>query len=182
MSDCLQPHGLYVHGILQARKMQWVPIPFSSRSFQPRDWTQVSHTAGRFLTIWASREAQEYWSGSPTPSPRDLPNPGIEPGSPVLQVDSLPAELQGKPLWWDITYLIRQAALKIAIPYNGKDIWNLYLWFSGKEWKVTQLPKKLVWHFLKSKHILTYHTAKYTPRHLTQKSETLFPCRNLFDH
>ena len=37
---------------------------------------------------------QEYWSGSPFPSPGDLPNPGIEPGSPALQADSLPTELQ----------------------------------------------------------------------------------------
>ena len=36
---------------------------------------------------------REYWSGLPFPSPGDLPNPGIEPGSPVLQEDSLPAEL-----------------------------------------------------------------------------------------
>ena len=41
--------------------------------------------------------AQEYWSGQPTPSPADLPNPGIEPGWPALQVGSLPAELPGKP-------------------------------------------------------------------------------------
>ena len=39
----------------------------------------------------------EYWSGQPFPSPEDLPNPGIEPGSPALQADSLPAEPQGKP-------------------------------------------------------------------------------------
>ena len=39
----------------------------------------------------------EYWSGSPFPSPGDLPNPGIEPRPPALQVDSLPAEPQGKP-------------------------------------------------------------------------------------
>ena len=39
---------------------------------------------------------QEYWSGLPFPSPGDLPNPGIEPGSPVLQADSLPFEPQGK--------------------------------------------------------------------------------------
>ena len=39
----------------------------------------------------------EYWSGWPFPSPRDLPNPGIELGSPALQVDSLPTELSGKP-------------------------------------------------------------------------------------
>ena len=39
----------------------------------------------------------EYWSGSPFPSPGDLPNPGIKPRSPALQADSLPAEPQGKP-------------------------------------------------------------------------------------
>ena len=40
----------------------------------------------------------EYWSGYPFPSPGDLPNPGIELGSPALQADSLPAELPGKPV------------------------------------------------------------------------------------
>ena len=39
----------------------------------------------------------EYWSGQPLPSSGDLPNPGIEPGSPALQGDSLPAEPPGKP-------------------------------------------------------------------------------------
>ena len=42
---------------------------------------------------------QEYWNGLSFPSPGDLPNPGIEPRSPVLQADSLPAELSGKPLF-----------------------------------------------------------------------------------
>ena len=40
---------------------------------------------------------QGYWSGSPFPSPGDLPNPGIEPESPPLQVGSFPAELPGNP-------------------------------------------------------------------------------------
>ena len=40
---------------------------------------------------------QEYWSGLPFPAPGYLPNPGIEPGSPALQPDSLPSEPQGKP-------------------------------------------------------------------------------------
>ena len=39
----------------------------------------------------------EYWSGQPFPSPGDLPNSGIQPGSLTLQADSLPAEPQGKP-------------------------------------------------------------------------------------
>ena len=38
---------------------------------------------------------QEYWSGLPFPSPRDLPDPGMKPGSPALQADSLPIELPG---------------------------------------------------------------------------------------
>ena len=40
---------------------------------------------------------QEYWSGWPNISLGELPNSGIEPGSPALQADSLPAELPGKP-------------------------------------------------------------------------------------
>ena len=40
---------------------------------------------------------KEYWSGLPFPSPGDLPNPGIEPGSPALQVDALTTEVPGKP-------------------------------------------------------------------------------------
>ena len=39
----------------------------------------------------------EYWSGEPFPSSGDIPNPGIEPKSPILQADSLPAKSQGKP-------------------------------------------------------------------------------------
>ena len=40
----------------------------------------------------------QYWNGYPIPSPRDLPHPGTEPGSPALQVDSLATELSGKPI------------------------------------------------------------------------------------
>ena len=52
-----------VHGILQARILELVALPFSKGSSQTRDRTQVSHIAGRFFTSWATREAQEYWSG-----------------------------------------------------------------------------------------------------------------------
>ena len=40
---------------------------------------------------------QEYWSGFPFPSAGELPDPGIKPGSPALQADSLPSELPGNP-------------------------------------------------------------------------------------
>ena len=61
-SDSLWPRGLClpgssVHGISQARILEWVAISFSRRSSQPRDRTQVSHVAGRRFTLWAIREA-----------------------------------------------------------------------------------------------------------------------------
>ena len=47
-----------VHGILQARILQWGAFPFSRGSSQARDWTQVSGIAGWFFTSWATRVAQ----------------------------------------------------------------------------------------------------------------------------
>ena len=54
--DC-SPPGSSVHEILQTRILEWVAIPFSRGSSQPRDWTLVSCIAGRFFIIWATREA-----------------------------------------------------------------------------------------------------------------------------
>ena len=45
------PLGSFVHGILQARILKWVAIPFSMGSSQPRDQTQVSRIAGGFFSI-----------------------------------------------------------------------------------------------------------------------------------
>ena len=62
-------------------------------SLKVTPWT-TAHQA--HLSMGFTR--QEYWSGLPFPSPRNLPDPGIEPGSPALQADPLPTELWGKPL------------------------------------------------------------------------------------
>ena len=57
------PMDYIVHGILQATVLEWVAIPFSRGSSQPRDQTQVSLIAGKFFTSWATREAlQLYFS------------------------------------------------------------------------------------------------------------------------
>ena len=63
LSDFVTPwtvacQGSSIHGILQARILEWVAIPFSRGSSQPRDWTQVSSIAGRFFTTWVTRDAQ----------------------------------------------------------------------------------------------------------------------------
>ena len=49
------PPGSSVHGILQARILEWVAISFSRGSSRPRDWTQVSRLAGRCFTVWTER-------------------------------------------------------------------------------------------------------------------------------
>ena len=56
--DC-SPPGFLSMGILQARILEWVAMPHSRRSSQPRDQTQVSRIAGGFLIVWAP--------GKPTP-------------------------------------------------------------------------------------------------------------------
>ena len=48
-------------GILQATILEWVAIPFSRRSSQPKDWTQVSHIASGFFISWATREVTVTW-------------------------------------------------------------------------------------------------------------------------
>ena len=57
--DYNQP-GSSVHGILQARMLEWVAIPFSRGSSPPRKRTWVSRIAGRFFTIWATRETHKF--------------------------------------------------------------------------------------------------------------------------
>ena len=56
LTDCGLP-GSSVHGIFQARILEWVAIPFFGGSSRPRNWTQVSCIAGRLFTVWATREA-----------------------------------------------------------------------------------------------------------------------------
>ena len=59
---CAMNHSMLdssVYGILQARILEWVAISFSRGSFPPRHWTWASCFAGRFFTIWATRQAQE---------------------------------------------------------------------------------------------------------------------------
>ena len=55
-------------------------------------WT-IAYQASPYMGF----SRQEYWSGLPFPSPGDLPDPGIEPRSPILQADALPSEPPGKP-------------------------------------------------------------------------------------
>ena len=112
LCDCMDcsPPGSSVHAILQTRVLEWVAIPFSRGSSWPRKVKVKVNSLSRvwlFATPWTvAHQAppsmgfsrQEYWSGLPFPSPRDRPDPGIEPRSPSLQADPLPYEPPGKVL------------------------------------------------------------------------------------
>ena len=52
--------GFSIHGILQAKILEWVAISFSRESSRPRDWTWVFHIAGRRFNLWATREALKF--------------------------------------------------------------------------------------------------------------------------
>ena len=118
---------------LQARIPGWVDMPRSRGSSQPRDRTLVSHTAGRLFTSWATREAQEYWSAEPIPSPVDLPDPGIELGSPALHCRQILYQLsyQGSPLkpWFCIFCLI------FLFFMIGGQLLQKFI-FHGQKWKI----------------------------------------------
>ena len=65
-------------------------------------WNKSLSHVQLFGTPWTAQSLEfsrpEYWRGYPFPAPGDLPNPGIQPRSPILQADTLPAEPQGKPM------------------------------------------------------------------------------------
>ena len=84
-----------------SRPEYWSGWPFPSPGdlpnvgMEPRFSNPGLPHCGQF-TSWATRETQEYWSGYSIPSPKYL-DPGIQPGSPALQADSLPTELSSQP-------------------------------------------------------------------------------------
>ena len=83
-------NGICESAFSQCSKKKSVRLSVVSDSATP--WT-VACQAPVFMGFLR----QEYWSGLSYPSPRDLPDPGIEPASPALQADSLPSEPPGKP-------------------------------------------------------------------------------------
>ena len=88
--DCTVP------GILQARILEWVVVLFSRGSSQLKDRTYVSHDAGGFFIKLSHQESPRILKWVAYPFSADLPDPGIELGSPALQVNFLLAKQPGK--------------------------------------------------------------------------------------
>ena len=86
------PKLIKLHSLNMYLLWLWFSRSVASDSLRPHG-LQPS----RLLCPWGFSR-QEYWNGLPLPFPGDLPKSGTEPRSPALQADSLPTELQEKPL------------------------------------------------------------------------------------
>ena len=90
------------HPTWSSHPLNSIPYGFSESESVGRlvmsDSFETPWTVARQAPQTMGFSSQEYWSGLPCPSPGDLPDPWIEPGSPALQADTLPSEPPGKPL------------------------------------------------------------------------------------
>ena len=94
-------HPQFVNWFTHLDSLEW-PGPCPPGSEEVKSLSRVQLFATRWTVAYQASPSmgfsrQEYWSGLLFPSPGDLPNPGIEPGSPVLEADALTSEPTGKP-------------------------------------------------------------------------------------
>ena len=106
MSDSLRPHGLYSSYNSPGQNTGVDSLSLLQGIFPTQGSNPGLPHGRRILYQLSHREAQEYWSGWPIPSLADLPNPGIELGSPALQADYLPTELSGKLQMCKFPYIL----------------------------------------------------------------------------
>ena len=83
------------------KRSVFIPIPEKGNAKECSKWVKLLSRVRLFATPYQAPPStefsrQEYWSGLPFPSPGDLPDTGIEPGSSALQADALPSEPPGK--------------------------------------------------------------------------------------
>ena len=106
-----------VHGILQARILEWVPFNFSGGSSQPRS------PALQEDSLLAEPKGKPNNTGvaSLSLSPVNLPDPGIEPGSPAWKVDSLPTELER--MGWLKLRRLREGLWSLPPASDGCGLW-----------------------------------------------------------
>ena len=129
--DC-SPPGSSVLGILQARILEWVAIPFTRGSSQPRDWAWVSCIAGRLFTIWATRE--ELW----------LCFSLLTLSSSKIGGSSFPVFWS---LWWFQDMFVYLLLLVISVVLTGVWDWKLFYFFLlMNEWIKVKI--KLLYFFL----------------------------------
>ena len=138
--DC-SPPGSSVHGILQARILEWVANSSSRGSSWPRDWTHISCTEGRFFTIWSTRE----WASIPILRNSSCPLKAqqIETGILPAVKTSWQVELRGT---WHLSWKAGSPlcyCLVFGWPGGGKNSSVSYnpvclSWVSGHKWRALE--------------------------------------------
>ena len=132
VSNSLWPPWTVAHqaplsmGIIQARILEWVAIPFSRGSSQPRDKTHVSHITGRFFTIWTTREPMNTGVGSLS----------------LLQESSLTQESN-----WGLLHC-RQILCQLSYqgsPWKCVTYLNFKYHINREDWSHTKLCSRYVW-------------------------------------
>ena len=129
--DCSLP-GFSVHGILQARILEWFAIPFSRGSSWLKDWTQTSCITDRIFTIWATTEALEAWAAAAAKSHQLCltlcdPIDGSPPGSPIPGILQARVGCQFLLQWVQVK--VAQSCPTLSDPMDC----SLHPWdFSGK--------------------------------------------------
>ena len=121
MSDSFWPMDCSLPGST-VQILEWVAKPSSRASSGPRDRTQVSRIARQILYQLSHQGSLWILEWVAYPFSRDLPDPGIELGSSALQVDSLPAELSGKPLNPEYVWSNKKPKLANLFQENDKTL------------------------------------------------------------
>ena len=117
--------------VVRTGKWKW---SHSVMSYSATPWT-VAYQAPPSMGF----SRQEYWSGLPCPSPGDLPNPGIKPGSPAFQADALSSEPPGKPITY--TFL----SILLGLPNNLLlFVFNVYINMTDFIWWLTLFTVELM--------------------------------------
>ena len=117
--------GSSVHGIFQARILEWVAISFSRRSSRARDWSRVSRIIGRCFTVWATREVQ-------------VSSPKIYPLLPLVSCSFAPSLGVLDISWWfDFQKVAARANGRIVL--KSKAVWVTHPpGFSARQESVSQ--------------------------------------------
>ena len=160
--DC-SPPGSSVHGILQARILEWVAISFSRGSSQPRDRTQVSRIfAGRPFNLWATREAQGITSSSKVAS---VVSDSCDPMDCSLPGSSVHGILQAGILEW------------VAISFSNNKI---YVGLNSSmdellDWRKIGFCLVVIWGRRRECHItmVLKYFCLHTPKRILEKNPSL---------
>ena len=144
------PPGSSIHGILQTRILEWVAIPFSRESFQPRDQSWASCIAVRFFSIWATSEICSVMSDSLWPhglhSPWNSPGQNIGVGSLSLLQGIFPTQGSNPSLLLcrQILYHLshQRSPFKLLILSFTSLFWFLFL----EKFALNKIAGKIYWN------------------------------------